>query len=335
MNSQFPLTRPRRLRMQSKLRSLVSETRLHPQDFIMPLFVHHGSNIKNEIPSMPGIFQFSLDNIVAEAKSIAALGIPAILLFGIPAHKDAMGSDSYSENGIIQQALKLLKKEVPEILCISDVCFCEYTDHGHCGVVDFTHEPQCEIDNDATLALLVQQAISHAKAGADIIAPSGMMDGTVAALRRGLDTAGFSHLPILSYSVKYASGLYGPFRDAALGVPQFGDRKSYQMDITNGKEALKEAALDSQEGADILMVKPAGWYLDVISQLKQQYPAIPLAAYQVSGEYAMIKAAASQGWLNEQQVILESLIAIKRAGADMIISYFAKEVAKYFNTENH
>lgn len=324
----FPHARLRRLRHHPKIRELIKETYLSVADFIFPLFIHHGTNIKNPIESMPGLFQISVDNLAQEIKSIQELQIPGVILFGIPPHKDPLGKDAYSDNGIIQQAIHTIKEVAPDLLIISDVCFCEYTDHGHCGVVTDT-QFGAYVENDATLELLAKQAISHAKAGADVIAPSGMMDGMVGTIREALDENNFSDIPILSYSVKYASSFYGPFREAAQGAPQFGDRKHYQMSPANSKEALREVELDIAEGADMLMVKPALPYLDIITQVKQNYPQYPLGAYQVSGEYAMIKAASQKGWLDEKKVALESLLAIKRAGADFIISYFAKEAAKW------
>lgn len=319
-------TRPRRLRRNATLRSLVRETTLQAEDLIQPIFIKHGELPKTEIASMPGQFQISLNDLAEEAKSIAQAGIRAVILFGIPKQKDAEGSDALNEEGIIAASIRVIKEACPELMVIADTCFCEYTDHGHCGVIDHS-QAQMTVDNDETLKLLAEQAVVQAKAGADIIAPSGMMDGMVAAIRAGLDDAGFEHIPIMSYAVKYASGFYGPFRDAAEGAPQFGDRASYQMDPANGREALREAALDVEEGADFLMVKPAMNYLDIIAQLKQHFCEMPLAAYQVSGEYAMIKAAAQNGWLDEHRIVEESLIAIKRAGADLIISYFAKDWA--------
>jgi porphobilinogen synthase len=324
-HSNFPNTRLRRLRAHPKLRELVRDTVLTPSDLVYPLFIKEGLIESVPITSMPGCYQLSLARLKDEIKSIQALKIPAVILFGIPLHKDAEGSAALKSNGIIQQAIKLIKDVAPELLVITDLCFCEYTDHGHCGLV-----AQDKVDNDATLELLAVQAVSHAEAGADVIAPSGMMDGAIQAIRRGLDSAGFVDLAILSYAVKYASALYGPFREAAEGAPQFGDRKSYQMDPANASEALREAALDVLEGADMLMVKPALSYLDIISKVKQHHPALPLGAYQVSGEYAMIKAAAEKGWINEQAVMLEMLTSIKRAGADFILTYFAKDAAKLF-----
>lgn len=318
-------TRPRRLRNHPALRAMLAETTLTVNDLVQPLFIIHGKNIHKPIASMPGQSQFSVDKIGTEAKAIAELGIKAVLLFGIPEIKDAEGSSSWQDDGVIQRAIREIKSVAPDLLVIADVCFCEYTDHGHCGIL-------CEktvVDNDKTLPLLAKQAVSFAKAGADIIAPSGMMDGMVAAIREGLDQAGFERLPILSYAVKYASSLYGPFREAAEGAPQFGDRKTYQMDPANSHVALREAELDIQEGADMLMVKPAVNYLDIIYRLKQTFPEMPLAAYHVSGEYSMIKAAAEKHWIDEKKVALEILLSIKRAGADFIITYFAKDVAQW------
>ena len=297
---------------------------MSPRDFILPLFVRHGDEQRIPISSMPGQFQFSVDQLPAEIREIESLGIPAILLFGIPQHKDAVGSDAYSETGIVQQAIRAIKEAGSSLLVIADVCFCEFTDHGHCGIVNES-TGQIDVDNDATLEILVKEAVSFAQAGADVIAPSGMMDGMVQALRGGLDQADFSHVPIMSYAAKYSSAFYGPFRDAAESAPQFGDRRAYQMDPANAAEALREVALDVREGADILMVKPALSYLDVIRRVKQAHPEVPLAAYNVSGEYAMIKAAAEKGWIDEQRVTLEILTSIKRAGADMILTYHAKE----------
>ncbi len=332
----FPKTRLRRLRLSPHTRSLARETQLNLDQLILPLFIIHGKGIKNPIASMPGHFQHSIDNLEAEINEIQSLGIKNIILFGIPEHKDAIGSDSYADNGIMQRAIPEIKKWAPNLLIISDVCFCEYTDHGHCGVwlrnltndAKASHNPTSSIiDNDATLELLVKQAISHARAGVDIIAPSGMIDGMVQALRYGLDGAGFQHLPILSYSAKYSSSMYGPFREAAQGAPSFGDRRSHQMDYANSKEALRECALDIAEGADMLMVKPAHTYLDVICRVKQNFPELPLGAYHTSGEFAMIKAAAEKGWVDERTSAMEVLTAIRRAGADFIITYYAKEAA--------
>ncbi|MFQ5707971.1 MAG: porphobilinogen synthase [bacterium] len=318
-----PLFRPRRLRGTQDIRRMVRETRLSLDDLIYPLFVTHEKNTRKAIPSMAGQYQLSIDHLVEEAQIVKTLGIPAIILFGIPERKDAVGSDSYSENGIIQQALKAVKETVSGLMIITDVCFCEYTDHGHCGVIKNN-----DVDNDATLELLARQAVSHAKAGADMVAPSGMIDGMVGAIREGLDAAGFRKIPILSYAVKYASSFYGPFRDAVESAPQFGDRRTHQMDPANIREAVREAELDVQEGADILMVKPALAFLDVIRRIRERFEQ-PLAAYNVSGEYAMVKAAAQNGWIDEKAVTLEILTSIKRAGADLILTYHAKDVAQW------
>ncbi len=317
-----PRIRPRRLRGTPEIRRMVRETRLSLDDLIYPLFVTYEKEARKPIPSMPGQHQLSIDNLVKEAEEAKALGIPAIILFGIPEKKDALGSDSYDPHGIIQQAVRAVKETVIGLLVITDVCFCEYTDHGHCGVIKNN-----DVDNDATLELLARQAVSHAKAGADIVAPSGMIDRMVGAIRTGLDEAGFEKIPILSYAVKYASSFYGPFRDAADSAPQFGDRRTHQMDPVNVREALREAELDVQEGADLLMVKPALAFLDVISRVKERF-GLPLAAYNVSGEYAMVKAAAQNGWIDEKAITLEILTSIKRAGADLILTYHAKDVAR-------
>ncbi len=327
----FPNTRLRRLRHNRHIRNLVKETRLDVADLVMPLFIKHGVRVKEAIASMPGHFQISLDQLPEEIESVTNLGIKNIMLFGIPAHKDAIGSGSYLDDGIIQTAIPRIKQLAPELLVIADVCFCQYTDHGHCGAIsEQTGYP--DVDNDQTLALLAKQAESYAKAGADIIAPSGNMDGMVQTIRQSLDLAGFNHLPILSYSVKYASSMYGPFRDAAEGAPKFGDRRTYQMDTANSNEAIRECALDIAEGADMLMVKPAHTYLDVITRVKQAYPALPLGAYHTSGEFAMLKAAAEKGWIDERSGTLEVLTAIRRAGADFIITYYAKEVARWLGS---
>ena len=325
---QYPATRLRRLRQTPAIRALVQETTLSVNQLIMPVFIKHGHGIKQAIQSMPGLFQFSVDQLENELQEIQACGISTILLFGIPEHKDTLGSDSYHENGIIQTAIRVIKKIAPALTVIADVCFCEYTDHGHCGVVT-ERNGKHDVDNDATLELLAKQAVSFAQAGADIVAPSGMIDGMVYAIRSALDTHGYTHLPILSYSVKYASNMYGPFRDAAEGAPQFGDRRSHQMNFANSQEALRECALDIAEGADMLMVKPAVTYLDVIRRVKDAYPAIPLCAYHVSGEYSMLKAAVANDWINERGAVLETLTAIRRAGADLIITYYAKDAAKW------
>lgn len=319
---EFPEYRPRRLRKNETLRRMVRATRLSVDNMIMPLFVVPGVRVRHPVASMPGVDQLSVDHLVDECKSIRDLGIPAVILFGVPEHKDPAGSGAYNENGIVQQALRALKRQVPDLLAITDVCLCEYTDHGHCGVV-----VDGDVDNDATLDLLVKEALSHARAGADIVAPSDMMDGRVGVIREALDDEGFDHIPIMAYAAKFASGFYGPFRDAAGSTPQFGDRRSYQMDPPNAEEALREVRLDIEEGADIVMVKPALPYLDILWRVKEAF-GYPLAAYHVSGEYAMIKAAARNGWLDEDRVVMEILIAIRRAGADMILTYFAKDAAR-------
>lgn len=331
----FPKIRLRRLRQNAHLRNLVRETRLDADKLVLPLFIRHGSGIKNPIASMPEHFQMSIDRLEEEIKAISELGIKNIILFGIPAQKDPLGKDSYSDNGIVQTAIPVIKKVAANILIMSDICLCEYTDHGHCGVVMY-HETHGEVhvDNDQTLALLAKQAVSHAKAGADIIAPSGNMDGMVHAIRKALDEAGFQHIPILSYSVKYASSMYGPFRQAAEGGPKFGNRETYQMDFANTHEAIRECGLDVAEGADMLMVKPAHTYLDIIYRVKQTYPELPLCAYHTSGEYSMIKAAAEKGWIDERKSALEVLTSIHRAGADFVITYFAKQVAVWLRDQS-
>jgi porphobilinogen synthase len=326
--------RPRRLRQTAALRGMVRETEINPRDFIYPLFVVHGRGVRSEIRSMPGVFQLSVDELQREVEETASLGIPAVMLFGIPEHKDAQGTENYDAHGIVAEAIRAIKRTTPEMVVMTDVCMCEYTDHGHCGLVNQGASadprlPEGYVLNDPTLEILGRVAVAHAEAGADIVAPSGMMDGMVAAIRAALDGEGFQHTPILSYAVKYASGFYGPFRDAAESPPQFGDRKSHQMDPANAREALKEAALDVDEGADMLMVKPALPYLDVIHRVRQAFPELPLAAYNVSGEYSMLKAAAINGWLDERTVVLESLTAIKRAGADLILTYHAKDAARW------
>ena len=323
----FPTSRPRRLRHHPVLRGLVRETELTPQDLILPLFVRPGKNVKNEIGSMPGNYQLSVDRLVDEVGKQIDLGLKAFILFGIPTHKDATGSSASSDDGIVQQALRAVRAAHKDVLLITDECFCEYTDHGHCGVLS-EYGGRRDVDNDATLPLLAQQCISHARAGADVVAPSGMLDGMVGAIRKGLDEAGFPWLPIMSYAAKYASGFYGPFREAAESPPQFGDRSGYQMDPANGDEALREVELDLQEGADIVMVKPAMAYLDVVRRVKDRL-GVPVAAYNVSGEFAMVKAAAQKGWIDERRVTLEILTSIKRAGADMILTYFAPDVARW------
>jgi len=323
--SSYPTIRHRRLRYNPLVRDLVRETVLTKNDLIYPLFVVPGTKIKKEIKSMPGVFNLSIDELIKECKEVRNLGIPAVILFGIPEHKDEVGSEAYAENGIIQRAVRALKVEVKDLLIITDVCMCEYTSHGHCGVLNGE-----EILNDETVSLLAREAVSHAEAGADIIAPSDMMDGRVAAIRKALDYKGFTKIPIMSYAAKYSSGFYGPFRDAAESTPAFGDRKSHQMDIGNVNEALREVAEDIEEGADIVMVKPAGPYLDVIRKVKDTF-GMPTAAYQVSGEYAMIKAAGARGWIDEERVMVEAAFAIKRAGADMFLTYFAKDLAKWID----
>ncbi|MBL8828736.1 MAG: porphobilinogen synthase [Planctomycetaceae bacterium] len=328
----FPMTRLRRLRYHPQVRALVRETQLDPGDLILPLFVRSGKGIRTEIGSMPGVYQMSLDVLAEEVKSIASLGLGGIILFGIPERKDHTGSDALSDSGIVAQALRVAKQAAPELLAISDVCFCEYTDHGHCGIVNDKHG-RVDVDNDATLTILGQQAVAHAKAGADVIAPSGMMDGMVGAIRGALDKAGYTHVPLMSYAVKYASAFYGPFRDAAESAPQFGDRRTYQMDPASGPgQALREAELDVQEGADMLMVKPALAYLDILRAVHERFPGVPLAAYNVSGEYSMVKAAAAKGWIDERAVVLESLLAMRRAGATMILTYWAKQVAAWLKS---
>jgi len=318
----FPIYRLRRLRRKETLRKMVRETKVSVEDFIYPLFVTHGRRVRNQVRSMPGIAQLSVDLAVKEAEEVSRLGVPAIILFGLPKKKDPRGSEAYARSGIIQQAIRAIKNKLPELVVLTDVCLCEYTDHGHCGVV-----VKGQVDNDATLELLAKMALSHAEAGADLVAPSDMMDGRVKAIRQILDKNGFEEIPILSYAAKYASGFYGPFREAAESTPQFGDRKSYQMDPANMREALREVRLDVQEGADIIMVKPALPYLDIIRAVREEFD-LPVGAYNVSGEYSMIKAAAQQGWLEEERVMMEVLTAIKRAGADLILTYFAKDAAR-------
>ena len=319
--SRFPAYRPRRLRRSEALRRLVRETRVVTEQLVQPLFVVPGERVERPVASMPGVAQHSVDRVAEECRRLVDLGVPAVLLFGIPEEKDARGRGATDPDGIIPRALGAIRRATPGLVLITDVCLCEYTDHGHCGVVR-----EGDVDNDATLELLAAEALAHARAGADVIAPSDMMDGRVGAIRGALDAAGFSHLPIMSYAAKFASALYGPFRDAAESTPAFGDRRSYQMDPANAEEALREVALDVEEGADVVMVKPALPYLDVVRRVKERF-GYPVAAYQVSGEYAMVKAAAARGWLDEARVVDESLLAIKRAGADVIITYFAKDVA--------
>jgi len=318
----FPVYRPRRLRESPLLRSMVRETSLRIDDFVYPLFAVHGRGVREPISSMPGQFRLSIDELLKECKDAASMGIPAVLLFGLPRDKDPRGTEAYAEDGIIQQAVRAVKDTIPDLLVITDVCLCEYTSHGHCGVVE-----DGRIKNDPTLELIARTAVSHAEAGADLIAPSDMMDGRVAAVREGLDESGFPETPIMAYSAKYASAFYGPFREAADSTPQFGDRRSYQMDPANAIEAMREVALDVDEGADIVMVKPALPYLDVIARVKGEF-GLPVAAYSVSGEYAMLKAAGQLGWLDEDRAVLEALTGIRRAGADIIITYFAKDAAR-------
>lgn len=320
-----PIIRPRRLRKNPQIRNLVRETTLSVNDFVLPLFIVEGKGIKKPISSMPGHFQLSLDQIKEEMKDVKAHGIQSVILFGIPEHKDAEGSSAWDEHGIMAKAIQEIKETSPETYVITDECFCEYTSHGHCGILK-----NGDVDNDATLENLVKQVVTHAKAGVDMVAPSGMMDGMIGAIRDGLDENGFSELPVMSYAVKYASAYYGPFREAAESTPQEGDRKSYQMDPANRREALKEASLDVEEGADILMVKPALAYLDIIRDVKEQFD-LPVAAYNVSGEFAMIKAAAEKGWIDGEKVMMETLLSMKRAGADIILTYFAKEAARVLN----
>lgn len=330
MPGSFPQVRLRRLRQNANVRALLQDVQLQVDKLILPLFIKFGTNIKNPIASMPGHFQISPDRLAEEITAIAALGLKGIILFGVPEAKDALGKDSYANNGIIQTAISIIKKIAPHLLVISDVCFCEYTDHGHCGVISpCTLQTEVDLDNDKTLELLAKQAVSHAQAGADIVAPSGCIDGMVQAIRHALDEAGFTHIPILSYSVKYASSLYGPFRLAAEGAPKFGDRRTYQMDFAQRNAAVRECELDILEGADMLMVKPAHTYLDIIYRIKTAFPELPLAAYHPSGEFALLKAAAEKGWVDEKKCAIEVLTAIQRAGADFIITYYAKEVAQW------
>ncbi len=322
MNS-LQFNRHRRLRQTANLRAMVRETHLHVEDLIYPIFVVEGEDTKQEVSSMPGVYQLSLDRLNDEMAEVVELGIKSVIVFGVPAEKDEIGSQAYCEHGIVQQAIRQIKENYPEIVVIADTCLCEYTSHGHCGVVE-----DGQVLNDPSLELLVKTAVSQAKAGADIIAPSNMMDGFVAAIRQGLDEAGFTHVPIMSYAVKYSSAFYGPFRDAANSAPQFGDRKTYQMDPANRLEAFREAESDVREGADFLMVKPALAYLDIIRDMKNHFH-LPIVAYNVSGEYSMVKAAAQNGWINEKEIVMEMLIGMKRAGADLILTYFAKDVARW------
>jgi porphobilinogen synthase len=318
----FPISRLRRLRENEAIREMISETTLRPADFMYPIFVTEGKNVRNEITSMPGIFQLSAENVLKECEEVLKLGVRSVLLFGIPDHKDETGSGAFDKNGVIQKAIKAIKSSLPELITATDVCLCEYTSHGHCGVII-----EGKVDNDKTLELLVKEAVSHAEQGADIIAPSDMMDGRIAAIRNGLDEKGFKDIPILAYSAKYSSSFYGPFREAAGSTPQFGDRKSYQMDFRNSDEAMREIYLDIEEGADMVMVKPALSYLDIIRRAKDEFN-IPIAAYNVSGEYSVIKSAAAAGWIDGEKAMMEVLYSIKRAGADIIITYFAKEASK-------
>ncbi len=322
---EFPKYRPRRLRRNERLRDMVRETTLSPTNLIYPLFVGPGKDTAQPVSSMPGVAQLSVDRVVKECREVSSLGIPAVILFGIPERKDPLGSEAYSDNGVVQKAIREVKEKVPGLLVITDVCLCEYTDHGHCGVVK-----NGDVDNDSSLDLLAREALSHARAGADIVAPSDMMDGRVGAIRKILDQNGFQQVVIMAYAAKYASGFYGPFREAAESTPQFGDRRSYQMDPANADEALREVEMDIREGADIVMVKPAMAYLDIVYRVKQRF-GYPVAAYNVSGEYSMIKAAGKNGWIDEQRIMMEVLYSIKRAGADMILTYFAKDVARQFH----
>ncbi|MBP1995939.1 porphobilinogen synthase [Paenibacillus eucommiae] len=329
----FPVVRNRRLRGTAAIRNLVRENSLSVHDLVQPIFVTFGHNIKHEIESMPGVYHFSLDRLEEEIKEITGLGLQAILLFGVPEHKDAEGTSAFAEDGIVQQATRLIKQWNPNLLVIADTCLCQFTDTGHCGVIH--HHPvtgQADVANDASLELLVQTAISQAKAGADIIAPSNMMDGYVHAIRSGLDEAGYEQVPVMAYSVKYSSAYYGPFRDAVHSSPQFGDRKTYQMDPANAREAMREAENDVLEGADFLMVKPALAYMDIIRMLKENFD-LPVVAYNVSAEYSMVKAAAIQGWVNEQAIVMETMLGFKRAGADIILTYFAKDIAGWLRAE--
>ncbi|MFC4556589.1 porphobilinogen synthase [Virgibacillus kekensis] len=325
MTNQPAFKRHRRLRSTASMRSMVRENHLRMDDFIYPIFIVEGETIKNEVPSMPGVSQISLDYVKEEMQELLSLGIKAVMLFGVPAEKDEQGTGAFTENGIVQEATRLIKKEVPEMLVVADTCLCEYTSHGHCGVIN-NHD----VDNDESLKLLAKTAVSQAEAGADIIAPSNMMDGFVAVIRHALDEAGYQNIPVMSYAVKYSSAFYGPFRDAAGSTPQFGDRKTYQMDPANRMEALREAESDIEEGADFLIVKPALSYLDIVREVRDNFH-VPIVAYNVSGEYSMVKAAAQNGWINEKELVLEKLTSMKRAGADLIISYFAKDVAKWLS----
>ena len=325
LTGDFPSYRPRRLRGSETLRRMVRETRLHPDQLVLPLFIRPGRKVRNAVPSMPGVFQLSIDEAVREAAKAQKSGVPAVILFGIPSKKDARASGAYAKNGIVQKALRQLKRDVPGLLVITDVCLCEYMSHGHCGLVKKS-DKEAIIDNDPSLKLLAHTAVSHAEAGADVVAPSDMMDGRVAAIRTALDSGGFNETPIMSYAAKFASAYYGPFRDAAESAPQFGDRRSYQMDAANAEEALREVSLDLREGADIVMVKPALAYLDILHRVKSEF-GYPTAAYAVSGEHSMIQAAAKRGWIDEQAVTMESLLAMRRAGADIILTYAATKAA--------
>lgn len=329
----FPITRNRRLRRSTALRSMLRENSVQVEDLIYPIFVTHGENVREEIPSMPGVYHLSMDQLKLEIEEVVALGIKSVLIFGVPSYKDAVGSSAYDDNEIVQAGIRAIKEWAPELVVIADTCLCQFTDHGHCGVVHLDEKTQiAHIDNDSSLELLVKTAVSQAKAGADIIAPSNMMDGFVAAIRQGLDEAGFADIAIMSYSVKYASAFYGPFRDAAHSAPQFGDRKTYQMDPANAVEALREAESDVAEGADFLMVKPALAYLDIVRTLVEQFD-LPVVAYNVSAEYSMVKAAAQNGWVDEKSIVLETLLSMKRAGAKLIITYHAKDVARWLKSE--
>ncbi len=324
----FPQTRMRRLRRNSTFRRMIRETRLSVDNLIFPMFVRPGEGVRNPIGSMPGTFQFSVDTLAEQAKKVAGCGVPAIILFGIPVHKDALGTQAYAEDAVVCRAIEAVKRAAPELCVITDVCLCEYTDHGHCGAIKKNRDGVMDVDNDATLELLVKEALAHARAGADMVAPSDMMDGRVGAIRDGLDAAGYQDVPIMAYSAKYASSFYGPFRDAAESPPQFGDRSSYQMDPANAREAMREIALDIEEGADMVMVKPALAYLDILFQAAQRFD-VPLAAYHVSGEFAMVKAAAANGWIDEKRAALEILTAIRRAGASLILTYWACDAARW------
>ncbi|MBB6451932.1 porphobilinogen synthase [Salirhabdus euzebyi] len=325
MSKELSFKRHRRLRASDNLRALVRETHLHKEDLIYPIFVVEGEGVRNEVKSMPGVFHLSLDYLTEEMKEVESLGIKSVIVFGVPKEKDEVGTQAYCETGIVQKAIRQIKKDVPSLTIIADTCLCQYTSHGHCGVIK-----DGEVLNDESLKLLAETAVSQAKAGADIIAPSNMMDGFVAAIRQGLDVAGFVNTPIMSYAVKYASSFYGPFRDAAHSSPQFGDRKAYQMDPANRLEAIREADSDIEEGADFLIVKPALSYLDIMREIKNRHP-VPVVAYNVSGEYSLVKAAAQNGWVNEKEIVLEKLTSMKRAGADLIITYFSKDVAKWLS----